>query len=123
ALTMEAFRANPSPIDPRIVMARGAPGQARAAQSIRAKLKGSAIFEDGEPRRLQDPISIRCASHVHGSLRAAIDFAAPNVEVELNGAGDNPLVIGRDGEILSNGNFHTPAMAVAFDALALAMGQ
>lgn len=123
ALTMEAFRANPSPIDPRIVMARGAPGQARAAQSIRAKLAGSTLFDEGEPRRLQDPISIRCASHVHGSLRAAIDFAAPNVEVELNGAGDNPLVIGRDGEILSNGNFHTPAMAVAFDALALAMGQ
>ena len=122
-LTMEAFRANPSPIDPRIVRARGAPGQARAAQSMRQKLAGSALFDEGEPRRVQDPISIRCASHVHGSLRATIDFCTPNVEVELNGAGDNPLVIAEDDLILSNGNFHTPAMAVAFDALALAMGQ
>ena len=122
-LTMEGFRANPSPIDPRIVRARGAPGQARAAQSMRQKLAGTALFDEGVPRRVQDPISIRCASHVHGSLRATIDFCMPNVEVELNGAGDNPLVIGDDGIILSNGNFHTPAMAVAFDALALAMSQ
>ena len=122
-LTFEAFRANPSPIDPRVVMARGAPGQARAAQSLREKLSGTALFEPGEARRIQDPISLRCASHVHGSLRATIDFCRPNVEVELNGAGDNPVVFGDDDEILSTGNFHTPAMAVAFDALVLAISQ
>ena len=123
ALTFEAFRANPSPIDPRVVMARGAPGQARAAQSLREKLAGSALFEPGEPRRVQDPISLRCVSQVHGALRAALDWCEPNVVVELNGAGDNPVVLERDGDILSTGNFHTPAMAVAFDALTLAMAQ
>ncbi|MBC6438840.1 MAG: histidine ammonia-lyase [Rhodospirillales bacterium] len=122
-LSFEAFRANPSPIDPRVVMARGAPGQARAAQSLRHKLEGTVLFEAGGPRRVQDPISLRCVSHVHGSLRAAIDFCEPNVTVELNGAGDNPVVLERDEEILSTGNFHTPAMAVAFDALTLAMSQ
>jgi histidine ammonia-lyase len=122
-LTFEAFRANPSPIDPRVVMARGAPGQARAAQSLREKLAGTALFDPGEARRSQDPISLRCTSHVHGSLRATIDFCRPNVEVELNGAGDNPVVLVDHDEILSNGNFHTPAMAVAFDALVLAISQ
>ena len=122
-LSFEAFRANPSPIDPRVVRARAAPGQARAAMSLRQKLAGSRLFETGEPRRVQDPISLRCVSHVHGSLRAAIDFCAPNVLIELNGAGDNPLVLAEDDEILSTGNFHTPAMAVAFDALALAISQ
>lgn len=122
-LTFEAFRANPSPIDPRVVMARGAPGQARAAQSLREKLAGTALFEPGEARRVQDPISLRCASHVHGSLRATIDFCRPNVEVELNGAGDNPVVLADHDDILSTGNFHTPAMAVAFDVLTLAISQ
>ncbi len=122
-LGFEAFRANPGPIDPRVVMARGAPGQARAALSLRNKLEGTVLFDPEEPRRVQDPISLRCVSHVHGSLRAAIDFATPNVTVELNGAGDNPLVLAADGDILSTGNFHTPAMAVAFDALTLAMAQ
>jgi histidine ammonia-lyase len=122
-LSFEAFRANPSPLDPRVVRARAAPGQARAALSLREKLAGSRLFEPGEPRRVQDPISLRCVSHVHGSLRAAIDFCSPNVLVELNGAGDNPLVLADEEEILSTGNFHTPAMAVAFDALALAISQ
>ena len=122
-LGFEAFRANTSPIDPRVVMARGAPGQARAAQSLRLKLSGTALFDPSEPRRVQDPISLRCVSQVHGSLRAAIDFCQPNIVVELNGAGDNPVVLERDGDILSTGNFHTPAMAVAFDALTLAIAQ
>jgi len=122
-LSFEAFRANPSPIDPRVVRARAAPGQARAALSLRQKLAGSRLFEPGQPQRVQDPISLRCVSHVHGSLRAAIDFCAPNVLIELNGAGDNPVVLADDDEILSTGNFHTPAMAVAFDALALAISQ
>lgn len=122
-LTMEAFRANPSPIDPRVVAARAAPGQTRSAASLRAKLAGSALFEPGQPRRIQDPISIRCASHVHGSVRTAMDFCVPNIEAELNGAGDNPLVVAEDDVILSNGNFHTHAMAVAFDTLALAKAQ
>ncbi len=123
ALTFEAFRANLSPVDPRVVAARAAPGQERAARSLRDKLAGSALFDLSQARRVQDPISLRCVSHVHGSLRAAIAFCEPNVAAELNGAGDNPLVLGGDGDILSTGNFHTPAMAVAFDALALAVAQ
>ena len=122
-LGFEAFRANPGPIDSRVVMARSAPGQARAAMSLRNKLEGTLLFDAAEPRRVQDPISLRCVSHVHGSLRAAIDFATPNIIVEINGAGDNPLVLTADGDILSTGNFHTPALAVAFDTLTLAMAQ
>jgi len=123
ALYYEAYRGNPSPIDARIAAARPAPGQVDAAARLRALLAGSALFEPGQPRRVQDPISLRCASQVHGALRYALDWARPPVEVELNGAGDNPLVLTDDDEILSNGNFHTPALAIAFDALALALSQ
>lgn len=123
ALTFEAFRANLSPIDPRVVASRPAPGQREAADSLRGMLKGSSLFNPGEARRLQDPISLRCASHVLGALRAGIEFASPNVEVELNAAADNPLILLAESEILSTGNFHTPAMAIAFDALRLAISQ
>lgn len=123
ALCLEAFRGNISPIDPRVVEARPAPGQREAAAALRGWLDGSALFEPGEARRVQDPISLRCASHVLGALRAGIDFARPNVEVELNAAADNPLVLLEEREILSTGNFHTPAMSIAFDALRLALGQ
>ena len=123
ALTFEAFRANLSPIDPRIAAARAAPGQEVSAARLRRLLAGSALFDAAEPRRVQDPISLRCASQVHGSLIAGVEFAKAAILPELNGAGDNPLVLAEDGEMLSTGNFHTPATAVAFDALALALSQ
>ncbi|WP_119462498.1 HAL/PAL/TAL family ammonia-lyase [Rhodospirillaceae bacterium SYSU D60014] len=123
ALSMEGFRANLSPIDPRIAAARPAPGQEAAAAHLRALLAGGALTEPGAARRVQDPISLRCVSHVHGSLRAALDFAAPALQAELNGAGDNPLVLVEDGEMLSTGNFHTPALALAFDTAGLAISQ
>ena len=123
ALTYEAFRANLSPIDPRIVAARPAPGQAEAAEALRGYLAGSALNDYSNARRLQDPISLRCASHLFGALHAALDYAQPAVEIELNGAADNPAVLWEAEQILSNGNFHTPVMAQAFDLLAISLSQ
>jgi histidine ammonia-lyase len=123
ALSMEGFRANLSPLDPRVVAARPAPGQEWAAAGLRELLAGGALTEPGAARRLQDPISLRCASQIHGSLRAALELLAPAVAPELQGAADNPLVLTRDDEILSTGNFHVPALALALDAVAIALAQ
>lgn len=123
ALTFEAFRGNVSPFDARVAAARPVPGQQEAAAALRRMLHGSDLFRPGAARRVQDPISLRCVSHVHGALRACIGFAQPNIETELNSASDNPLILLEDQEILSTGNFHTPAMAIAFDALRLAISQ
>ena len=123
ALSLEGFRGNVSPLDPRISAARPQPGQAWAAEGLRALLQGGLLFDPGTARRLQDPISLRCIAPVHGSLRAAIDFARPAVEAELNGAADNPLVLIEDDEILSTGNFQTPLLALAMDSLAQGVAQ
>jgi histidine ammonia-lyase len=93
ALSMEGFRANLSPLDPRAAAARPAPGQAEAAAGLRRLLAGGALTEAGAARRLQDPISLRCVSQVHGSLKAALAFAGQALGPELNGAADNPLVL------------------------------
>jgi histidine ammonia-lyase len=68
-------------------------------------------------------LSFRCASHIHGSLRVALDLLGAALEPELTGAADNPLVLAAEGEIVSNGNFHLPAMALALDATAIAVAQ
>ncbi|MGZ4299815.1 MAG: aromatic amino acid lyase, partial [Solirubrobacteraceae bacterium] len=60
---------------------------------------------------------------IHGSLRVALDLLARAVEPELGGAADNPLVLTGDDEILSTGNFHVPALAMALDATAIALAQ
>jgi histidine ammonia-lyase len=123
ALSMEGFRANLSPLDPRVVAARPAPGQAWAAAGLRELLAGGAITEPGAARRLQDPISLRCASQIHGSVRAALQMLSAAVAPELQGAADNPLVLTDDEEILSTGNFHVPALALALDTAAIALSQ
>jgi histidine ammonia-lyase len=86
-------------------------------------MEGSLLTQPGAARRLQDPLSLRCVSQVHGALIAALDFARKALEPEINGAGDNPLVIAEDDAILSTGNFHTTALALALDTLALALAQ
>jgi histidine ammonia-lyase len=123
ALSMEGFRANLSPLDPRIVAARPAPGQQWAAAGLRTLLAGGSLAAPGSARRLQDPMSFRCVSQIHGSLRVALDLLAAAVEPELGGAADNPLVLVEDQEILSTGNFHVPALAMALDATAIALAQ
>jgi len=123
ALSMEGFRANLTPLDARAAKARPAPGQVACAGAIRELLAGASLAEPGAARRVQDPLSFRCASQVHGSLLMALDLLQAALDPELNGAGDNPLVLIDDGEVLSTGNFHTPALALALDATALAVAQ
>lgn len=123
ALSMEGFRANLSPLDPRVAAARPQPGQIETTGLLRALLDGSALFEAGAARRLQDPLSFRCVAQVHGSFRHALDGAGAALQPELDGAGDNPLVLAGADAILSNGNFHTPALALGFDMAALGLAQ
>ena len=123
ALSLEGFRGNMSPLDPRVAQVRPQPGQAEAARDLLGLLAGGSLMEPGAARRLQDPISLRCAAQVHGALQASLDFAASALDADLNGEATNPVVLLDDGDILSTGNFHTPLLALALDTLARALTQ
>lgn len=123
SLSYEAFRANLSPLDARVVRARPAPGQVEVADRLRELLAGSRLFEPGNARRVQDPLSLRCVPQVHGALSWMLGEARAQVELELNHSGESPLVLAADGEMLSTSNFHVPALALAFDASAIAFAQ
>lgn len=130
ALSMEGFRASLTPIDPRVAAARPAPGQAWAAAGLRGLLQGGELAraDPAHPaRRLQDPLSFRCASQIHGSLHTALALLEAALRPELLGAADNPLVLpaadGEEVEILPTGNFSSPALALALDAVAIACAQ
>ncbi|WP_078651375.1 aromatic amino acid lyase [Streptomyces xylophagus] len=97
ALTYEGFRANTSPLDPRVLGLRPAPGQSRAAAELLALLDGGELGDPRNARRVQDPVSLRCAAQVHGAAYAALDFADAALMPELNGCGDNPVVLGGVG--------------------------
>ena len=123
ALSLEGFRANLSPLDARVIGARPAPGQVECAAQLRALLDGSALFDAGAARRVQDPLSFRVVAQVHGSMQAALAALGSLVELELASAAESPLVVAGDDVMLSNGNFHVPALTLALDAAAIALAQ
>jgi histidine ammonia-lyase len=122
AATLEALLGTPVAFDARIHDARGQGGQARSAALLRELLAESEIREShrhGDPR-VQDAYSLRCMPQVHGPVADAIDFAESLVAREINAATDNPLVF-ENGELLSGGNFHGQAVALALDVLAIVL--
>jgi histidine ammonia-lyase len=122
ATTLEALLGTPTAFDARIHEARGQRGQQESAARFRALLADSEIREshrEGDSR-VQDAYGLRCMPQVHGPVLQAIEFAESLVAPELNAATDNPLVFD-DGTMLSGGNFHGQAAAMALDVLAIAM--
>ena len=123
ALSMEATGANPSILHPAVARAKRIPGQAAAADHIRELLAGSSLLQPGGPRSVQDALSFRVVPQVHGALREYVAAARNAVTVELNSADDNPLVSVSDQSMISNGNFHPMVLAIACDALRIALAQ
>ena len=123
ALSLEAFGGNLSTIHPEAARMRPHPGQARAADRLRELLTGSYLWRPGAARNLQDPLSFRCVPQTHGACYDAHAYARGTMEVELNSASDNPLVLLDDRSIISVGNFDVVALAVAFDLLRVAVAQ
>ena len=121
ALSMEATGGNPSIVLPAVARAKPFPGQIEAADHLRGTLAGSHLLERGAAQSVQDPLSFRVVPQVHGALREYLAVARRAVEIELNAASDNPLVSLPEQALISNGNFHPMVLAIAFDALRVAI--
>lgn len=122
AMSLDALRGTPAPLDQRIHEARPHEGQGRCAELMRRLLAGSEIREshrEDDPR-VQDAYSLRCTPQVLGAVADAIRFARQTATIELNASTDNPLVF-ETGEVVSGGNFHGQPVAQALDFLAIAL--
>ena len=135
ALTVDAARGSDGPFDPRIHALRGQPGQIDVAQYYRALLAGSAIrksHESGDDR-VQDPYCLRCQPQVVGACLDQLRHAALVLLREANAVTDNPLVFAAEaggagshagaGSLISGGNFHAEPVALAADAMAVAIAE
>ena len=121
ALDFEAFRGNVSALHAEIATARPYPGIAATLDRMRALLDGSALWEPGAARFLQDPLTYRCAPQVHGAARDALRFVEGQLAIELNAHQGNPLVVESEGRLVSVGNFDSQPLATALDLLRIAL--
>ncbi|MBZ0259320.1 MAG: aromatic amino acid lyase [Hyphomicrobiales bacterium] len=119
-LSGEGYAMNPTIFEARIHALRPAAGQEQATAWFRTALEGSSLYASGSPRSVQDALSFRVMATLFGTARNALTQAEKETETEINGAADNPAVLLETDEMLSTPNFHTPALALALDALAIA---
>ncbi len=123
ALSTDAVKGSDTPFDARIHAVRGQPGQIVAAATLRGLMAGSAIRQSHvDCTRVQDPYSIRCQPQVLGPCLDTLRHVAGVFAIEANAVTDNPLVF-ENGDVLSGGNFHAEPVAIAADALAIAIAE
>jgi histidine ammonia-lyase len=125
ALSLDAHLGSTSICDPRIHAGKPHPGQRRSARIVAELAAGSALNRShADCGVVQDAYSFRCLPQVHGTVRTAVQHAAQTIVIELNSFTDNPLVLARDDggfDVLSGGNFHAAAVALAADHVAAAL--
>ena len=120
AWSLEAWHGRSEPFNAHIHRIRNASGAATVAGNVRHWLAESA--QQAEPReQVQDPYSFRCVPQVHGASRDTLAHVEKVLEAELNAVTDNPLIFPDEDLILSGGNFHGQPLALALEALGLAV--
>lgn len=123
ALSIDANRATDTFLDARVHDIRHHPGQIEIAAWLRQLLANSTILPSHKTNdpRVQDPYSLRCTPQVLGAAADMINHVAQVVSRELGAVSDNPLVFPDNGDIISAGNFHGLPLALALDALKIAI--
>ena len=123
ALSFEATSADLAVLDPRVHEARPHHGQVEVARRLRELLGEDGDREHPLAAPIHDAFVFRCVPQVEGTLLDALGRLLGVLEIELNVAGENALMLPRDEVALPNGNFHAGVLTLALDTLRGAMAQ
>ena len=115
AMSLEALKANMGPYTSRLHEVRGFKGAVRSAQAIEKIIEGGDLKSGKVKHKVQDAYSMRSTPQVIGTAHDAIAYARSQVEIELNGVGDNPIFFPEDNLALSGANFQGTPVALPMD--------
>ncbi len=116
AMSLEALMANLKPYDTRLHQLRGFQGAVTSAGNIKKVVADSDLLK-GMKVRVQDAYSMRSTPQVLGAARDQLRWARSQIEIELNGVGDNPIFLPEDGVVLTGANFQGSPVSVPMDML------
>lgn len=123
AAALEGLRGNLESISDPVTRVHRRRGHGRSASRMRALLAGSRLWQPGEARFLQDPLSFRGASQVHGAADSAMEWVWQVWETELNTVSDNPLIDLESGRAVSHANMDSGSLTLAMDTLRQALAK
>ena len=115
AMSLEALLANLKPYDERLHRLRGFAGAVRSARAIASYIQGSDLQTGRMKTKVQDAYSMRSTPQVIGAAHDAVAYAKSQVEIELNGVGDNPIFLPEEKLTLTGANFQGTPVAVPMD--------
>ncbi|MCD4817692.1 MAG: aromatic amino acid ammonia-lyase [Candidatus Cloacimonetes bacterium] len=116
AMSLEALMANLKPYDERLHKLRGFQGAITSAGNIKKLIADSDLLK-GMKVKVQDAYSMRSTPQVVGAARDQLRWARSQVEIELNGVGDNPIFLPDDGIVLTGANFQGSPVSVPMDTV------
>jgi histidine ammonia-lyase len=115
AMSLEALKANMRPYTPKLHQARGFPGAVKSSIAISKLVKGGDLAEGNIKCKVQDAYSMRSTPQVIGTAFDALNYARTQVEIELNGVGDNPVFFPEDDQQISGANFQGTPVSLPMD--------
>jgi len=121
AMSLEALKANMLPYSAKLHEARGFKGAVRSAEAIRKVTAGGDLAEGRIPCKVQDAYSMRSTPQVIGAAHDAWEYARSQVEIELNGVGDNPVFFPDENLQLSGANFQGTPVSLPMDMMGAAV--
>ncbi|MCD4797001.1 MAG: aromatic amino acid ammonia-lyase [Candidatus Cloacimonetes bacterium] len=116
SMTLEALMANLKPYDERLHKLRGFKGAITCAANIKKMIADSDLLK-GMKVKVQDAYSMRSTPQVLGAARDQLRWTRSQIEIELNGVGDNPVFLPDDGIVLTGANFQGSPVSVPLDML------
>ena len=114
-MTLEALYANMKPYDERLHQVRGFKGAVRTAQNLNRMIAGSDLVTGKLKVKVQDAYSMRSTPQVLGAAIDAVEYARSQVEIELNGVGDNPIFFPEYQLTITGANFQGSPVSLPMD--------
>ena len=121
AMSLEALKANMRPYTPKLHQARGFPGAVRSAEAIQKLIRNGDLAEGRIKVKVQDAYSMRSTPQVIGTAHDAVAWAKKQIEIELNGVGDNPVFFPDENLQLSGANFQGTPISLPMDMVGAAV--
>ncbi|MCK5157984.1 MAG: aromatic amino acid lyase, partial [Candidatus Heimdallarchaeota archaeon] len=115
AMSIQALMGNMKPYTPMLHEIRGFPGAIRVANSLSKLFKGGDLYDARLKVKVQDAYSMRSAPQVIGAAHDAIAWARSQVEIELNGVGDNPVFFPDEKLQITGANFQGTPVSLPLD--------
>ncbi len=117
AMSLEALKANMNPYLPKLHEVRGFIGAIRSAKAIRKLVEKGDLAENKIKCKVQDAYSMRSTPQVIGAAHDALAHAKSQVEIELNGVGDNPVFFPEENLQISGANFQGTPVSLPMDMI------